>query len=407
MNLWIVNHYAGRPIDRMGGSRHSSLASNLSRFGWKTTILAASTNHRTRVQRSEDTESAQTSDSVTWRLIKSPNYAAHGILRVWNIVVFSLRLLLPRSTNDLATPDVVIGSTVHPFAAWSALRLARRNKAPFVFEVRDLWPETLIDMGAIKRNGLPARLLRALERHLYKNSALIITTMPAAFDYIEQFGIERDHVVWISNGADLEGFSITPPPMNSQFQFLYFGAHGSANDLETILDAFGIATRQNADPMTLRLVGDGPLKPHLIQHAVELGLDGRVFFDPQVPKFQIPELSRTADALVVSLLPLDLYRFGISLNKIYDYLASARPILFGGDPINNPVDEAKAGVCRKKNEASEIAEGMLKLVRSNFEQRAAWGSNGYKHAEQNYSYLRLAEKLNRCLETVVDHAPCR
>ena len=317
------------------------------------------------------------------------------------MIVFTLRILIPKSTSSLMLADVVIGSTVHPLAAWSALRLARRRRVPFVFEVRDLWPETLIDMGAIRRNGAIARLMRLLEGHLYRNAALIITTVPAASDYIALFGIDRDRIVWISNGADVDAFAVSPPPMNEVFEFLYCGAHGPANDLARILQGFQKASRELGDgSIRLKLVGSGPLKQSLIEEAAELGLKDSVEFHDPVSKSDIPALTASADALVISLLPLRLYRFGISPNKVFDYLAAARPILLAGNPINNAVQDADAGICKSSNSVEDISDAMVELYQSSYDQRAEWGRNGHEHARENYSFDHLAEKLDSHLRAL-------
>lgn len=399
--VWIVNHYAGHPSDEGGGSRHQSLAAALVKLGWEPTIIAASTDHRTRQQRLPTTLATDRPADVRWQWVQVPAYARHGTLRVWNMMLFALRVMRGKTTADLAPPHVVIGSTVHPLAAWSALRLARRHDVPFVFEVRDLWPETLIQMGAINRKGVIARSMRALEGHLYRRAGLIVTTMPAAFDYIRQFGIHHSKHVWISNGTEPQA-AISPPPMNSPFQFLYFGAHGRANDLSAVLQGFALATKRlGPDQILLRLVGSGPLKPALINEAAALRLGDSVKFGDPVPRATIPDLAASADALVISVPPLDLYKYGISPNKLFDYLAAARPILFAGNPVNNIVNEARAGVHSPDNTPEAIASTMLELVNSTEEQRTKWGRNGFDHAVTHYSYEALATKLHQRLEQLV------
>ena len=114
--------------------------------------------------------------------------------------------------RGLEDPDVVIGSSVHPLAGVAACRLARRHGVPFVFEVRDLWPESLIAFGRISRHGLPAILLRSLEKGLYRRAASIISVLPKASDYIAGKGVATDKVVWIPNGVDLRRFGPASQP---------------------------------------------------------------------------------------------------------------------------------------------------------------------------------------------------
>lgn len=399
-HVWIINHYATHPADRTGGSRHQSLAAQLTESGWKVTIIAASTDHSNRVQRSQQALNSSLIDGVAWHWIPCPAYERHGALRLWNIVVFTARLLLPKWTAPLEKPDVVIGSTVHPLAAYAAMKLANRRGVPFVFEIRDLWPETLIDMGVLARRGAAARAMRLLERKLCRSAKLIVTTMPAAIDYLRSHGIDRTKVLWISNGADVEHFDPTAAVMGSHFEFLYFGAHGKANDLETILEAFALAT-QTTDRCRLTFIGDGSQKTALRRQAIRLGVAELVTFMDPVPRSEIPALAKRADALVISILPLDLYRFGISMNKLFEYMSSARPILFIGNPINNPVDDACAGICVLNNSPVDASRGMIELMESTPDQRTAWGRNGREHVLRHYSYTSLASKLDSALATLL------
>lgn len=402
-HVWIVNHYAVHPSGSSGGTRHQSLAAGLAAHGWSSTIFAATTAHSTRLQRPPSTFDAPIVDGVRWQWIPSPSYAKAGLGRVRNMAVFTLRLLFPQATDRVEPPDVVVGSSVHPFAAWAASRLAKRHRVPFVFEVRDLWPETLIDMGAISRTGIVARLLRRLETHLYRDAGLILTTMPHAHRYIETLGIDRGKIAWLSNGTETERFDYSPPPMNRPFNFLYYGSHGKANDLETLIDGFALATRDvPKKSINFTLVGSGPMKARLIDKCVELGVQDAVQFREAIQKRDIPDLAATADALVMSVLPLPLYRFGISQNKLYDYLASCRPILIVGNPSNNPVRDARAGICIYNNDASEIASAMHRLFISTRDERDSWGKRGRLHAIEHYSYsslsLQFAEHLNRLID---------
>ncbi|MBC7596933.1 MAG: glycosyltransferase family 4 protein [Kineosporiaceae bacterium] len=394
-HLWLINHYAATPLDGAGGLRHHFLASRLGELGWTTTIIAATTVHSSREQRAASTLRRGRFGNVSWHWIKSPNYTSGGLSRLVNMLVFTARLLVPRTTRSLSSPSMVLGSTVHPLAAWAALRLARRHRVPFIFEVRDLWPETLIDMGALARDGLPARLLRRLERHLYRNAELIITTMPEAHTYITTFGVDREKIVWISNGTDVDSYKLTPPPMNVPFRFLYCGTHGTANDLEQII--LGFHNAQNASgpgAMFLELVGNGPSKPALIELVDSLGLHESVLFSDAVLKSELPQMMEKADAVVLSMLPLKLYRFGISMNKLFDYLASARPVLLTGNPVNNVVRDANAGVWRRTNSASDISDGMTEMFESSYQDRAMWGANGFAVVKEEFSYEHLGKQLD-------------
>ena len=150
--VWIVNHYASSPA-ASGSTRHYDLARHLRDLGWNTWIVAASVELNTQKQRLEKHEHArsETIGGVNFRWLKTPGYQGNGIGRMVNMLAFSWQVLVGKSTADLDRPNLVIGSTVHPLAAASGALLARRHRVPFIFEVRDIWPETLIALGRIRK----------------------------------------------------------------------------------------------------------------------------------------------------------------------------------------------------------------------------------------------------------------
>lgn len=264
--VWIVNHYAEEP-EGAGGGRHYSLARHLLGQGWKAFIVGASIEHLTGRQRLEQAEKARLEEhgGVPFLWLKTPSYSGNGLDRIRNMLTFCARALVPANLAGLERPDVIIGSSIHPFAAWAALRLARRHNVPFVFEVRDLWPQALIEMGRLKEKSPVAYFMRRLEKHLYNSAEKIIVLWPNAGDYIGALGIDRRKVLWLSNGIDLDEWpEWAPAPAKDDFTLMYFGAHGGANGLDNVIRAMSLvqASPQGAR-IRLRMVGDGPQKPAL------------------------------------------------------------------------------------------------------------------------------------------------
>ncbi|NNC75543.1 MAG: glycosyltransferase, partial [Acidimicrobiia bacterium] len=165
MNIWLVNHYA-IPPDRAGGTRHHNLGKQLVALGHDVSIVACAFDH---MQRSDDEGRPPTEliDGVRFRWVKAPGYSGNTLARFFNMVVFALRVWSGRSTRDLPEPDVVIGSSPHLFGADAAARLAKRRRVPFVLEIRDLWPLTLVDVGGFSTRHPAVVLMSWLERRLY------------------------------------------------------------------------------------------------------------------------------------------------------------------------------------------------------------------------------------------------
>jgi len=401
---WLLNHYA-QPPSRPGGTRHYELARHAADHGWDVHVIAASTElvsgsqtvtgaHRSRWSRAGEV-------SFTW--VKAPSYHGNGIARYANMSAFALNAWVPGALRHLPEPDAIIGSSVHPLTALAAWRLAQRHHVPFVFEVRDLWPETLVAFGAVSEGSVTERGISQLVGHLYRSADRVITTMPRGVECVAGYGVPRTKVTWIPNGVDFRNFPKPPPPPPRDFVHLvYVGAHGQANGLEILLDAMDrVRHLDTCAPIHLTLVGDGPLKPALMRRSVELGLRDSVSFRAPVPHSDVPALTAEADALVFVSLDLpQLYRFGMSTNKMSDYLASGRPILAALDFDDDPVSVAEAGIVVPPD-ASSLARGMVAIAQMGESERATCGASGRRFAVRNLDFARLGHDLATLLDDVV------
>lgn len=404
--VWIVNHYAQAPSGP-GGTRHHSLARHLQLHGWQTLLLSGSCEHNTGRQRLHPSERQRLEccegvDVLWLRVAGEPS--SGGWRRFATMLSFAITLLRPSRTRGLPRPDVVIGSTVHPFAALAACLLARRHRVPFVFEVRDLWPLTLVAMGAIRAGGPVDRGLAWLERWLAHRAARIFVLMPGGIAYYQALGIPSSRLLWLPNGAELPA---TPPAalrvQPHPFQLLYCGAHGPANALETVLDAMADLQGRGVGPdqLILRLIGEGSSKAALQQRAQTLGLSA-VRFEPAVPKQALAALSAEADAFVVAMQPLpELYRYGISFNKLFDYFLAGRPVVSASCAAHDPVLGADAGLLVPAGDSCALADAIDRLRQLPHEDRQRLGANGRAYLEAHHAYPLLAQRLARALDALV------
>lgn len=401
--VWILNHYAQEP-GGAGGTRHFSLARHLLQLGWRTTIIAASVELNTGRQRLSPGEARRLTefDGVPFLWIRTPQYEGNGGGRMGNMLAYSFRALLPSATRGLARPDVIVGSSVHPFAAWAGALLAKRFGVPFVFEVRDLWPQTLVDLGRLQERSAITFVLRMLERWLYKRADRIVVLLPQAWEYIVPLGFPREKVVWVPNGVEMDGYpDPAEPQVKPTFALMYFGAHGQANGLDSVIRAMGLLQdRAATQHVRLRLIGDGPQKPVLRELAVRLGLRNVEFSDP-VPKREIPSLAAEADAFVFNLIDAPVFKYGISSNKLFDFLAASRPIVFCCKASNNPVDEARAGLTVPPGDPAALADAVARLVAMPQAERLEMGRQGRAYVERNHSFDSLARKFGGMLDELV------
>lgn len=404
-HVWILNHYAQAP-DEAGGTRHFHFSKYLKARGWQATIFAASVNHNSGVQRFSPGEISRFEeiDGVSFLWVRTPEYTGNGSGRILNMLVYTREVLKKSTTLELHIPDIIVGSSVHPFAVLAASLLASRFNVPFIFEVRDLWPQTLIDMGRLKKHSILAFVLKKMELWLYHRASCIVVLLPHADEYIVPLGIPRSRIVWIPNGVDMTlfpSYNKLIQKKSEEFILMYFGALGYANGLEDILSAMKLVQDiQDRPKIILRLIGDGPLKKNLMELAKELSLTN-VIFEPPVKKSQIPFLAKEADAFVIAVLNLPgLYRYGISMNKLFDYLAAGRPIIISSDAANNPVAEANAGITVNSANPAYLADAILKITKMSACEREQMGRNGRFYAETNHSFEKLSFKFAEVLDDV-------
>ena len=404
-NVWILNHYAQEP-GGAGGIRHYALAHNLRAHGWNAFILAASLEHGTGRQRLGDDEISRldVKGGVPFLWLRTRSYLGNGLNRILNMIDYTRAVLDPANLAELPRPDVIIGSSVHPLAAWAGRRLARRYKVPFIFEVRDLWPQTLIDMGRLSKRHPAAIALRFLETSLYRSAARIITLLPLAHEYIEPLGISRSRIVWIPNGVDVAEFPVTPAKFDrGTLKLGYLGSFGQANSLDTLIQAMGILNNKSAHhKVLLEMYGIGPEKDELISLARRIA-PSNVQIRPAVSKAHIPEMCANQDAFVICVRDLKgLYRFGISMNKIFDYMAAGRPTIIAVDAANNPVAEAGAGITVPPEDPAALADAIVEMAETSPEQREAMGRAGRRYVEENHGMDILARRLAETLDAALE-----
>ena len=398
MNLWIINHYGQEP-EGVGGTRHYYLSKYLKLHGWNTTVLAASVEHSTGRQRLKGLKffRSQKVEDVNFVWFKVPKLRGNGIGRLVNMLVFTFLLLIYGFFKWTKRPDVIVGSTVHPFAAWAAMKLANFYKIPFVYEVRDLWPETLISMGAIKKESFFANILFYLEKEMLSKAEKVVTLLPGAVDYFVSKGVLRDKVVYIPNGAE-KIKTRNEYQKNNVFNLIYLGSLGYANNLDILLLAISLLEKNRTVPSFIcRLVGDGGEKDNLIKLSKELSLRN-VKFEGSVKKSDIYKVCNNADAFVIIVRDLpELYKYGISMNKIYEYMSYSRPIIIAAESYNNPVKEAGSGISVEPGSPEKIAEAIENIMKMPLDKRQEMGEKGYKYFKKYYCYDVLAKTLDGVL----------
>ncbi|HEV2035639.1 MAG TPA: glycosyltransferase family 4 protein [Candidatus Dormibacteraeota bacterium] len=399
--IWVVNHYADPPDGH--ATRSFDLARRWVEAGHPTTIFVSNFSYYLlrpmrripafRLWVDEDVEGVR----FVW--LRSPGYRRNNWRRALNMLTFSTLALLAGAVRG-PRPHVVIGVSVHPFAALAGYLLARMKRARFFFEVTDLWPQSLIEFGTLAPNSLTARFMRRLERFLFRHAERIIMLWRHTDEYVESQGVSRDRIEWIPHGVELRRYEDMQPYTGvsaDPFRVMFLGGFVAANALEVILDSAAWLKSQGRGDVRLVLIGSGQERDATIKRAEQLGLDN-VEFPAAVPKADISRVMAEADAFIYGLRDLPLYRYGISLNKLTDYLAAGRPIVFFGSSSYDPVAQANAGFSVPPGDPVAVADAIEKLVAMSPQERKAMGERGRNYLLEHHTIPKLAEKYLKVLQ---------
>jgi glycosyltransferase involved in cell wall biosynthesis len=301
-------------------------------------------------------------------------------------------------------PDVVFATSPPLTMALPAIVAARRWRAPLVFEVRDLWPEAPIQMGAL-RSPWAQRVARWVERAIYRSATEIVALSPGMRDGIVATGIDPERVTLIPNASDLDLFSpdLDPGDLREQlgigaddFVCAYFGTMGEANDLTQVVEAAALVEPDGGRPIVFVLLGDGKRRTALEADVRRRGLEN-VVFAAAGDKHAAARLAAASDACMTIFKDVPILATN-SPNKLFDTFAAGRPAIVNTDGWQRVlVEEHAAGVYARPGDAADLAEQVLAL-RDDPERTRRYGVNARRLAEREFDRDLLAERLRGVLE---------
>ena len=405
MHILLI-HQAFVSLDEPGGTRHHEMAQFLAQRGHRVTIIASSVSYLTGKRAGEQetagpaSPSSETTANGRITILRAYTYAAlhrsfvHRVFSFFSFMASSFWMGL-----KVRKVDLVWGTSPPIFQGATAWALARREEAPFLLEVRDLWPAFAIDVGVLRN----PRLIRAslwLERFLYRHADRMLVNSPGFLEHVKARGA-RD-VVLIPNGADpgmfdplADGAAFRQAHgFGDRFVVLYAGAHGMSNDLGVVLEA---ARQLSERPdILLALLGDGKEKPALQAQAAEMGLHNLLFLPP-APKSEMGAALAACGACLAILKPIPMYAT-VYPNKVFDYLAAGRPVLLAIDGvIREVVEAADAGIFVPPGDPAALAAAIRRLANDPQAARQM-GLRGRVYVEAHFDRGKLAEELAGVME---------
>jgi len=299
-------------------------------------------------------------------------------------------------------PDVVIASSTYPLDIYPAYNIAKQTQAKLIFEVHDLWPLSPIELG-----GMPAWhpfivVMQQAENFAYRLSDRVVSLLPKADSYMQEHGMAADKFTYLPNGVDVAEWKSHETPLPEQYSQLltqlkqsgrflvgYAGAHGLANVLSSLIDAAQLLRNQ---PVTFMLVGQGLEKFFLQQKVLQLNLDNVIFLPP-VSRTSIPSLLAAMDALFIGLQKKAIFRFGVSPNKLMDYMMAAKPVIHAIEAGNDLVAQSNCGISVAPENPEAIAEAVKQLLNTPLAEREIMGMNGKAYILAHHDYRGLAKKF--------------
>jgi glycosyltransferase involved in cell wall biosynthesis len=323
--------------------------------------------------------------------------------RTWTFLRFSLRSVRFALTSRY---DLLFATST-PLTAGIpgiCMKLLRRRK-PFVFEVRDLWPELPREMGVIT-NPLVLKAMDILEWMSYHTANACVGLSPGIVEGIQRRGIPAGRTLMIPNGCDLDLFQrgaeqsdSFPGTSANDLVAVFTGTHGIANGLDSVLDAAGVLRDRNRGDIRLVFIGDGKLKSRLLERAQKEQLESCIFLDP-VAKTRLAKLVACTNAGLMVLSNCPAFRYGTSPNKFFDYIAAGLPVLNNYPGwLADMIQEHQCGLVVPPEDPEAFADALVYLA-EHPEQRHAMGRNGRRLAEQKFSRADLSNRLVDFLEEV-------
>lgn len=407
--IWIIDHYSSEP-EYGGISRQYDFARELARRGYYVVIFSSGFSHFTHSYISEkEVFISRPFQHVRYVYLKTPGYEENqGAARARNMAGFMVQVLRFESliARRFGKPDVVEGCSVHPLAWIAAYCAARKYKARFIAEVRDFWPQMWIASGKMKPLHPMAVFFAVIENFIFRHADRIICSLYHGDRYIcGEKGVPVNRVCLIGQPMDCKRYDKNSEKMellpdeirtfiSDGFICTFTGYYMEYDGVKVMLEAQKILQEKGIF-VKMVFVGSGPEKDAMIQYVKENRLKG-VLIGERIPKEAVPALLRHSDACMAHIEykgKENVFQYGMSKNKVNDYLYSGACTLLGFRFADNEVAQSGAGLQFEPYHAASLASKIEYLYRMNEAERKKFGECGKECIQKNHSAEVLTDKL--------------
>lgn len=407
--IWYLHPYAGSPSIGYAG-RSYYLTHEFNRLGYKAFIISSSYHHLfNRDCLQTETIKSELLDKVPFVWLKTIYYKKNGIKRLINMFSYACKILQheKKLIKLIGKPDVLIVSSPHLFHYLSAYRIAKKYNAKIIFEVRDLWPLSLTEIFGISKKHPFIYFMNKIEQFAYKSSDFVVSLLPNSFAYMENKGLEAKRFFCIPNGVELtETSEIHKPGLEDQnyFELInnlkkqgkfiigYLGGHGIPNALEQLISAMRLLQVKQIYHVHVVLIGKGFQKEFLQKEAAQLG--NITFLEP-IPKEQVLAFLALIDVAFIGWRSLAIYEYGISPNKIFEYMLAGKPILHATNTSFDMVKISGCGISVPPEQPELLADALIKFSEMSKQELNDMGIKGSNYIFENHTYHHLAGKYSR------------
>jgi glycosyltransferase involved in cell wall biosynthesis len=394
------------------GGRHYWFAENLIKHGYKPIIFCASTIHNLdeNIDTGKHKYIIKTIDEIPFVFIKTPVYKNNSIKRLINMVVFYVRIfnIAKKISQSYNKPDIILASSVHPLTLVAGIKIAKKFGVRCICEVRDLWPESLVAYGILKRNSILAKILYRFEKWIYIKADAVIMTWEGAKNYIIDQGwdkiINLGKVIYISNGVQIDSFDenvsknkITDEDLeNKKFKnVIYCGSIRKVNNLSILIDVAKIIKEKGFDSIKFLIYGAGNEVEMLMQRCKNEDINNFVF-KGYIEKRFIPYILKNAYITLLHYSSTSLDKYGQSQNKLFEYLAAGKCIVQTYSPKFSILEKYNCGITTSQN-PEKIADVIIKAC--NDEELVAKMGKNAREAAYDYDFKELTNKLISVIES--------
>ena len=393
--VWIINQFAGTPTSGWG-ERHFYFSKHWVERGYDVKILSGAFNHVfSNFPETNGRYTIEDVEGITFCWVEVPKYKPTSLKRFWSMIMFAWRCL-KAPVAELGKPDIILVSSMPLFPVVTGYKLKRKyNVKRFIFEVRDLWPLTPIQIGGYSKWHPFIIFLKWVERFGFRKADDIVALMAGAGSYINPISKEPSKLHHVPNGINVELLETHPLEDDivaaiptDKFIVGYTGSLGLANAMEYFFDA--VEMLKDNTRIHFVVVGDGYLKD---EYAAKYGSLPNLTFIRKIRKDQVQSMIGHFDVCFLSWYNKMLYHYGVSANKYFDYMLAGKPVLAAiDDNIPDPIISCGCGIRVVPENPVAIKIGIEYLASLSKNTLDMLGKKGYHYVRRLHDTKYLAEK---------------